>query len=373
MTSLRFDLHGLSIAVAAADPHLRSFVREHFEAERGTDPGADLSVRAGWRWGAERDRGAGLAERSSRGAAVETVGRGVALVRGGGRLQAVWTRVPDFPELQMAFDFGERGAGRLAVEAECGYSPRGVAKKLEYLSPARVEHKRSRIFFKMMYFMVYYPFAWLLERGRGWGLLHASAVILPSGRAVILSGLGGVGKSTLSLALLSRPGSRLLSDNLIFHDGERIYACPEPVRLDEAAAAGVAAEGLEPRRTELPASTHPKLTYRVAPSRRAAAAPPAAVCFLRFAPAAGWSDLEPRQTAEMLRSASDLAREVKDYRPCAALLGMLAAERGAPPPAPRADLERLIAPARCGIFRIAEGERVRDTAARLARHLESLA
>jgi len=212
--------------------------------------------------------------------------------------------------------------------------------------------------------------SWHLERTRGWGLLHASAVTGPQRRAALLSGLGGVGKSTLGLSLLARPGSRLLSDNLLFHDEERVYSCPEPVRLDSLALEGMADAGVEPQRTGLPLTAHPKPTYRVGPDRRVDAAALSAVYFLRFAPNSGVERIDPSRAAEILLAGNDLARELKEYRSCSALLSWMAAERGGPPQAPRASLTRLLEPAACWIFRIGLGEKVPDTAARLAESIE---
>jgi hypothetical protein len=271
----------------------------------------------------------------------------------------------------MAFELEGDVECRLKVEARCVYEPKGVGRRIQYLRPGRADKKRNRLFFKMMYFMVYYPMAWQLERMRGWGLLHASAVAMPSGKAVILSGLGGVGKSTLGLSLLARPGARLLSDNLIFHDEERIYSCPEPVRLDASALASMADNGIEPERTRLPATAHPKPTYRVGPARRAEAAPPAALYFLRFASGSGIARLKPERAADMMIAGNDLAAEIKDYRPCHALLSMLAAESAAPPAVKRASLARLLRDTDCALFRIGEGEKIADTVARLAERLES--
>jgi hypothetical protein len=78
--------------------------------------------------------------------------------------------------------------------------------------------------------MVYYPAFWWLER-QGLFPLHAAAVDL-AGTGIVLCGLPGCGKSTLSLALLSLPEARLLSDNIIFFDRERVFSCPEPVLVD---------------------------------------------------------------------------------------------------------------------------------------------
>ncbi|HET6372840.1 MAG TPA: hypothetical protein VFG76_06005, partial [Candidatus Polarisedimenticolia bacterium] len=177
------------------------------------------------------------------------------------------------------------------------------------------------------------------------------------------------GKSTLGLSLLSRPGARLLSDNLLFHDEERVYSCPEPIRLDQAAVEGIAQGGLPPERTNLPLSAHPKPTYRVAASRRAEAAQPAAVFFLRFAPEPGLTPIDSSRAAEMLAAGSDLAREIKDFRPCAALLTTLSAESGGPAPAAHADLARLLRSTTCAIFKIGTGESVARTASRLEESL----
>jgi len=372
MRDLHFDLHGHSVTIGTDDADLRSFVRAHFETEARTEPEADLRVRASWIWG----KPAPFETEAFHREGAEKLGRGLQLVgaqpgAGSGGARAVWSRVPGFPELTMSFTLRGESGSRLDVEARCAYEPKGVGRRLEYLRRGRAERKRNRLFFKLMYFMIYYPMAWQLERARGWGLLHASAVALPSGRAVILSGLGGVGKSTLGLSLLSRPGARLLSDNLIFHDEDRIYSCPEPVRLDAASLAGMADSGIEPERTRLPVTAHPKPTYRVGPARQAQNAAPAAVYFLRFARRSSIMRVSPERAAEMLAAGNDLAAEIKDYRPCHALLTMLAAEGGARPPAPRARLAAMLARADCAVFRIAQGEKISETVARLAETLEA--
>ena len=274
--------------------------------------------------------------------------------------------MPDFPELALNLELSGGDPLRLCVDADCAYVPTGVGRRLRYLRPSRADLKRNRLFFKLVYFIVYYPLAWYLQRTRGWGLVHASAVVLPEGRAVVLSGLGGVGKSTLGLALLETPGTRLLSDNLVFHDEERIYCCPEPVRLDDSALEGMPEGAGKPARTGLPATAHPKPTYRVPQGRAAGSAAPGTVAFLRFAPRSGETPLDAGRAAEMLRAANDLAREIKDYRPFSAVLAMIAAEAGGPPAAPQASLERLLGGARCAIFAIGRGETIPRTLDRLA-------
>lgn len=372
MNDVGFVLHGLPVVIRSEDPDLLAFVKAHFEAGSGRISNADLSIDAAWRWGTRpaEPAGSGSAEPGDR------AGRGIAIrpaVRAGGGLRAVWSRIPDFPELELAYELSAGPSPRLGVEAVCSYAPRGLGRKLEYLRAARADRKRNRLFFKMMYYMVYYPMSWHLERTRGWGLLHGSAVAFPTGRAVLLAGMGGVGKSTLALSLLSHPGARMVSDNLLYHDEERIYACPEPVRLDAQALAGMAEGGIEPERSDLPATAHPKPTYRVGASRTVDAAGPSAVFFLRFSSRSGVEPLPADRAAEMLAAGDALAREIKDYRPCAALLTMLAAEQGTPQAAPRASLAKLLKNARCAIFKIGEGEPIAETADRLTECVEASA
>lgn len=395
MARLDFILHGLSVSFETEDSDLHDFVREYFGTHDRPGARPALSIRASWGWGGRANGSravtggrAGAEGETGRGeeATAERAGRGLTLAAGpDGSLRAEWSRVPDFPELQMTFDIAPGPPAELRVGADCAYVPRGLARRLRYMKSSAVEKKRGRLFFKLVYFMVYYPMAWYLERTRGWGLLHASAVTLPDGGAVLLSGLGGVGKSTLGLALLqgqdaggasqalassvgTRSVPKLLSDNLLFHDEQSVYACPEPVRLDARSLAGIGGSA-GAQRTGLPVSAHPKPTYRVDRNLTSMAAPPEAVYFLRFARRSGETPIPAARAAEMLLAGNDLAREIKDYRPCAALLTMIAAEAGGPPAAPRASLTGLLSRARCFIFRIGEGEPIARTAARLADHV----
>jgi hypothetical protein len=370
MGRARFLLHGLPVSVETDHPSLSSFVRAQFEAEEGGDPSAELLVRASWRWGEPA-----VPHALPAGIPARRAGRGLTIACAEGddaAAHAIWSRVPGFPELTLRYVLAGETSPRLEVDASCAYVPQGLGRRLEYLRPARVERKRDRLFFKLMYFAIYYPMAWSLLRGRGWGLLHASAVALPSGRAVLLAGMGGVGKSTLGLSLLSRPGARLLSDNLLFHDAHHVYCCPEPVRLDDLAVRGVAAAGIEPERSGLPLTAHPKPTYALPPGLRAEAAPPAGVFFLSAAASPACDRIEPDRAARLLAAGNDLAREIEDYRPCAALLDTLAAMRGRPHPAPAASLHTLLERIPCFVFSRGEGESVVQTAARLASAVEDL-
>src|SRR5262249_12982890 len=90
---------------------------------------------------------------------------------------------------------------------------------------------RYRKYFSLMSHLVYYPIFWHLERSRACVVLPASARGTPGG-AVLICGLGGVGKTTLSVALSRTPGFSLRAENLTLADGAHVYPCSEPIRLD---------------------------------------------------------------------------------------------------------------------------------------------
>ena len=75
---------------------------------------------------------------------------------------------------------------------------------------------------QLVQYLIYFPICWFLEREQGLHMLHASCVELRNG-AVILPGLSGVGKSTVSMYLLSKMAGRLLSDNLVLHDDAQCF------------------------------------------------------------------------------------------------------------------------------------------------------
>jgi hypothetical protein len=76
----------------------------------------------------------------------------------------------------------------------------------------------GRLFLGLIYYLIYFPWAWWLERERGWTLLHAAAVTAPAGsgswgpqNGVLFSGLPGCGKSTTTLAFLNQPEWQIVS------------------------------------------------------------------------------------------------------------------------------------------------------------------
>jgi hypothetical protein len=112
---------------------------------------------------------------------------------------------------------------------------------------AKYPNFKQKKFFDLARYLVYFPLAWRLERTRGWALVHASAVA-QDGRAVLVVGPGGAGKTTTCVALVARTGMSLVTENLLFCDGTHVYPLLEPLRLTEASATLLSAElnGLQP-------------------------------------------------------------------------------------------------------------------------------
>ena len=141
-----------------------------------------------------------------------------------------WNNIWDFPGLKLSHRKEKSRHFYHVVyhEMEDDHLPLRLAKRI-LRRRARKAHQDD-ILDQFLEYLVYYPIFWFLEYERGLHLCHASGVELQRG-AVIFPGLAGVGKSTVSMYLFSRMGGRLLSDNLLFYDDKKVYACLEPILL----------------------------------------------------------------------------------------------------------------------------------------------
>ncbi|MDH7507838.1 MAG: hypothetical protein QHH00_00370 [Methanomassiliicoccales archaeon] len=79
----------------------------------------------------------------------------------------------------------------------------------------------------LMRLAIHYPIFHLLEL-KGWSVLHSSLVCFED-NGVLFTGLNGVGKTTTALSLL--PEARILSDNFVLFNGERLFPFPEYIRI----------------------------------------------------------------------------------------------------------------------------------------------
>lgn len=178
---------------------------------------------------------------------------------------------------------------------------------------------KKELFF-LLYYLIYFPIFWYLEYYKGLYLLHASAVQIKN-KGIVFSGLGGVGKSTFTLATLSRPDTRFLSDNLIFFDGRKIYACFEQISLDQRSIDLLQwiSERLE--RTEFIVA-HGRRNYNVRQEVRIDATEPQKLFLLRFARETYVSPINPLEAAEKLLAINERAFEVKEYSNIAAAFSL---------------------------------------------------
>jgi tRNA-splicing ligase RtcB (3'-phosphate/5'-hydroxy nucleic acid ligase) len=136
--------------------------------------------------------------------------------------QLVWFDTYRDKNLQLRF---RRRDG--AVAWDVAYCHQPLATKLE-----RYPDYEQWKFFRLMRHLVHFPVAWHLERTRGWTLIHASAVAAGD-RAVVVAAPGGAGKTTTCVALMAQTGMTLVTDNLLFSDGDQIFPVFEPIRLTD--------------------------------------------------------------------------------------------------------------------------------------------
>jgi hypothetical protein len=182
-------------------------------------------------------------------------------------------------------------------------------------------NSQSELWDQLVQYLIYFPLCWFLERERGLHLLHASCVELRNG-AALFPGLSGVGKSTVSMYLLATMGGRLLSDNLVLHDHERLYACPEPVLL--------AAEGQrlfaqdDPRLTPTgPPHAHQRRGYHLRDGCHSSVATPGAVLLLVRSQNAFLRRVSVEETIARILDSNAIAGETLRYLNYSAVMDLV--------------------------------------------------
>ena len=114
---------------------------------------------------------------------------------------------------------------RLSVKAQVRTKPfKDMMRYKVFAKP------QESFFFELTYPVIYYPLFWYLETLYNTHQLHASAIDI-NGQGIVICGLEGSGKTSLSLLLAKEMQGRFLADNIVFYDEEKIYPCYEPVRI----------------------------------------------------------------------------------------------------------------------------------------------
>jgi len=218
------ELAGLGAEIASPFEEFVEYARLHLEPLLAPLPDRiAISALLRWHEGPPPERAEGDPKLHD----MERVDRD--LYRSNGRL--AWFRIDDMPGLQLRFEWAE---GRLRVEGDYYYRlsddrKRDTFKRLLYRR--RLPALRQRRFTTLLYYLLYYPCFWWLERHEHLHPIHAAGVEIDGG-VVVLAGPSGVGKSTLSTGLASTPGAKLLSDTFLLHAGAATRPVREPLLLD---------------------------------------------------------------------------------------------------------------------------------------------
>jgi hypothetical protein len=306
---------------------------------------------------------------------MEQLGR--RLWAGSGRLR--FTEIWQVPGLALDVRWGEApsdpaAGGELSIHARYTW-PSRRARWLAPLLPAA----RERLFVGLIYYLVYFPWAWWLERERGWTLLHAAAVAAPAGAGifgpqdgVVFSGLPGCGKSTTALAFLNQPEWHIVSDNLVFTDGRWVFACVEPIHVDERSRALV---GNGDNLSRYVCSTgqrfsHGRQDYEVRAAARSPSATPRALGFLHVGRETVVRRLDPDDSARRLLANDYLAKEWLAYQESAAAMHQIWLDVG-DQERRRANLLALAQSVPCYAVTVARDENVSHAVSTVLRAMEA--
>ncbi|MCG8606443.1 hypothetical protein MJD09_15850 [bacterium] len=216
--------------------------------------------------------------------------------------ELVWTDTHRDKDLQLRF---RRHENKWLFDVAYCYQP--SEKKLNKYPDFKLKK-----FFDLLRYLVYFPIAWHLERTRNWSLIHASAVA-ENGGALLIAGPGGAGKTTTCLALVAQAGMTLVTENLLFTDGERIFPLIEPLRLTEDSLRLLNNElrGLQP--IELSGGLRNKSMYWLPGGPSLRSAKPVAVFVPQFSPASFVRSLRPALASELIGAVNRLTLELNDY------------------------------------------------------------
>ncbi len=295
MSHLGVRMHGVTLTLESAHTPLLDYARRHLRAlidDSITAP--RVRVKCYWsqgEWNAE-------ANPFPANGALNVIGKRML----GNANELLWLDTLRMKGLQLRF---RREEEQWRFEIAYRFHPK--KEKLESLP--EYEHKK---YFSLMSYLVYYPLFWYLENYHGWSVLHASALASATG-GLMVGGLGGVGKTTTCVALMQRPGIELLAENLIFTDGEFIYPCYEPIRLDENSLAmlGSDLQGLAPM--TFPEGLKDKTMFHPPSRKSVEKVKPAALFLPQFSPQRYVKKISPELAAEKMLAMNRLTRELDDY------------------------------------------------------------
>ena len=172
----------------------------------------------------------------------------------------------------------------------------------------------------LVYYLIYLPFLYYMERFKNLFLMHAGAIEFKQ-QGIILVGLGGIGKSTFSLGSMHAASCKFLSDNIIFHNGTKIYHFPEPIAMDSNSKGfiGNVQKHLQP--INIP-SSHNRMYYHVRPDYCCSATIPKSIFWLQWGDANKIKPLAKDDCIKKIIKINLLAKELREYYILAAALDL---------------------------------------------------
>jgi hypothetical protein len=346
----RIELCGVSVDVETDHAELASYLAGQFAPCTASEP-PDVAVRVRWTDGPRAD----LTPRAvfPDWPADTRVDRHVWLGPG----TVLCLRQDDAPQIAIASRPGS--PRRLELRFHFSLDAEGwreTAKRL--VRWRRLATLRRARLSTLTYYAVYYPVWWHLESRGLAHPLHAAGVAL-DGRALLLGGLPGCGKSTVATALLGVPGAELLSDNVVLHDGAELHGCFEPLLLDAASRAALADHaGATPL-----GRRHQYARDAYALPHRTGGVPLAAAVLIARGYATRLTRLPAGECARLLLVANEAAKEVRRYHVLAALLALAERDGLAHLEQRIAHLDRFLAGVPCYWLDVREGAPAEATAA----------
>jgi hypothetical protein len=301
-TALGVRMHGVTLTLESNHAPLIAYAAEHLNNLAGAPVKTpNLAVRCAWSQGEWEAQ----ANPFPADGALNVIGKRML----GNDHELIWLNTLRLPGLQLRFC---REGDTLIFDVAYRYHSQKIDTTPEY------EYTK---YFSLMSYLVYFPLIWYMENFRGWTILHASALATASG-GIIIGGLGGVGKTTTCVALLQRPGITLVSENLIFTDGNFIYPCHEPIRLDAGSLAmlGEDPQGLIPM--AFPEGLKKKWFFHLRTNEPSQKVKPAALFLPQFSARRFVTPITSDLAAEKLVAINRLTRELDDYSWYAAALEM---------------------------------------------------
>lgn len=223
--TIRASLAGVTATIESSYTPFSDYAEQHLVPLRSAEGGRPrIEARLRWHEGPPgEDRQAQFPEL----AGMDRIDRD--LYRGNDAL--AWFRIDELPGLRLRFHWD---GSRLSVEGDY-FHWLSKDRRRDQLKRAwfrrRLPELRRRRFTTLLYYLLYYPSYWILERSAGFHPIHAAGVEI-EGRIVVLAGPSGVGKSTLAAALAATPEARFLSDTFLLQHEATVQPVREPLLLD---------------------------------------------------------------------------------------------------------------------------------------------